>query len=101
MGTWPKMTYKASPVFGTSIGGCCSLTVNTLMGLYIVVILIGFLTSADYNLQSVEMYQDLRRPNTYEIDATEIIPAISVLTNNVPDLDPEIYEMSFVLEGPA
>ena len=44
LGTWPKMTYKASPVFGTSIGGCCSMTVNIFMGLYIGVILIGFVT---------------------------------------------------------
>ena len=46
------------------------------------------------------MYQDLGRPNAYEIDATEIIPAISVLRNNKPDLDQEIYDMSFMLEGP-
>ena len=44
LGTWPKMTYKASPVFGTSIGGCCSMTINTFLGLYIGVILIGFVT---------------------------------------------------------
>ena len=46
------------------------------------------------------MYQDLKRPNTYEVDATEIIPAISILTNYKPDLDPEIYDMSFMLQGP-
>ena len=50
LGTWPKMTYKSSPVFGTSIGGFCSMTVNILMGLYIGVILIGFVTQVDYNL---------------------------------------------------
>ena len=46
------------------------------------------------------MYQELLHPNTYKIDATEIVPAIAVLTNFQPDLDPEVYDMSFTLEGP-
>ena len=100
LGSWPKMNYKSKQVFGTTLGGCCSLIVNITLGLYVGVILIGFFASADYNLQSIEMYQDLLRPNKYQIDATEIIPAIAVLTNFQPDLDPEVYDMSFILEGP-
>ena len=46
------MTYKSNTVFGTSLGGCCSMLVNISMGLYVCIILIGFFASPDYSLQT-------------------------------------------------
>ena len=56
LGSTPMMTYKANSVFGTSLGGCCSMIVNVTMLLYVGVILIGFFASPDFNLQSQEKY---------------------------------------------
>lgn len=81
LGSTPMMTYKSNTVFGTSLGGCCSMLVSISMGLYVCIILIGFFASPDYSLQTQELYQPLVDPETYSISATEIIPAVSVLTN--------------------
>ena len=50
LGATPMMTYKKNAVFGTSIGGCCSLVARILMGTYINIILLGFYASPNYNV---------------------------------------------------
>ena len=98
LGATPMMTYKKNVMFGTSIGGCCSLLANLFIGLYVLVQLVGFFVSPNYNLATKETYQPTSDPENYRVRATQVIPAFIIW--NYDGEDPmEIFDVKWTRNG--
>ena len=48
-GSWAKFNYRGEQGYGTGCGGCCSLFVTILTGLFIIIQLFGFFFYPAYN----------------------------------------------------
>lgn len=44
LGTSPKMNYKKSETFGTTLGGCFSVCANAGIAFYVVIAMFAFIT---------------------------------------------------------
>ena len=98
LGATPMMTYKKNVMFGTSIGGCCSLLANLFIGLYVLVQLVGFFVSPNYNLATKERYQSTQHPENYRVTAQEVIPAF-IVWNYDGDDPMDIFDTKWIRYG--
>ena len=46
LGNAPQLTYKKQDAFGTALGGCCSIFANISLAIYVIVIVLGFMSEA-------------------------------------------------------
>lgn len=78
LGTSPKMNYKKSETFGTTFGGCCSVCANAGIAFYVVIAMVAFITSPDYQFQSVQEFNSQEDPLTYVLRPIDLLPAIYI-----------------------
>ena len=82
LGTSPKMNYKKSETFGTTLGGCCSVCANAGIAFYVVIALFAFITKPDYQFQSVQEFNSLKDAQEYALKPIDFLPAIYIEAND-------------------
>ena len=90
LGASPQMTYKKGSLFGTSLGGCCSILLNLTLGSYIIAMLFGFFKTPNYNLSATEHYLNRMQTVPYELTSNDLIPTALLISNNA-----NIFEIRF------
>ena len=84
------MTYKKSEVFGTSLGGCCSLSLNILLGIYVMGMLVGFFLFPDYDQNSKQYYHQFDEIITYELTSSDLVPVVAIYGGGT-----DLFEVDF------
>ena len=83
LGHSPQMTFKKNSTFGTSIGGCCSLSAKCLTWSYTIIMLVGFFAERDYDLNFQVLYLDRKDPDEYALSAVDFIPTVGFYFDGV------------------
>ena len=96
------MTYKGNETFGTAMGGCCTCTARWAIITYWFIVLFGFFTEVEFQTNTETRYLPLNDPKSYEIDASEFIPAFQSVydwtsRNNRVVNSAEYYDVTFTL----
>ena len=79
------LNFKGSSIQGTSIGGCCSLLIKSILGLIVLSQLYAFFFQPSYN-ESLSVHYLNRESNiTYDVPVTSLLQSFSIC-NSAKDI---------------